>query len=197
MRSCTRRRTRRNRYTPPHPSPGQHWFRQYSDNIWEVAVGSATRELKALAAANGEGAELDQRPMRIQRNEMLSEFAFSMIRLRPDLYRQWVMAALGHGFGKLSREGWVVWPFGLLLLTFPVERVLTRGRTRGRPLVGATGRRLICFAGLSAVFFLSYLLLLSLVSLPYDRYYFGTVLFLPSVLCAGLFVLWRRILTAR
>ncbi len=173
------------------------WFAQYSTNIWSVALGAAGRELQLRAAADGEGAERDQRPMRIQRNEMLSEFAFSVIRVRPDLYRQWVLAAFGHGFGKLLREGWVVWPFGLLLLTFPVERVLTRGRATGRPLVDASGRRLICFASLGVVFFLSYLLLLSLVSLPYDRYYFGTVLFLPSVLCAGLFVLWRRILTAR
>lgn len=43
----------------------------------------------------------------------------------------------------------------------------------------------------------TYLLLVSLVSFPFSRYFVSMTLFLPSALCAQLFVIWQRILPTR
>jgi len=42
----------------------------------------------------------------------------------------------------------------------------------------------------------AYLLLVSLISFPFTRYFVSLTLFLPSALCAQFFVMWRRILPA-
>lgn len=55
---------------------------------------------------------------------------------------------------------------------------------------------LIGLLALGVGYFAAYLLLVSLVSFPFTRYFVSLTLFLPSALCAQLFVMWRRILPA-
>ena len=92
----------------------------------------------------------------------------------------------------------------MIRLESAVPVVTATGRRHRRAIPGSgiaapTAAVTVRLAGLAAIavgFFLSYLGLLSLVSFPFERYFVGAVIFLPSTLCAMLFVLWRRILTA-
>ena len=172
------------------------WFEQYSDNLWKVALVSAQEDLKRrrrAAAARGE--QPSALPLRIERNQLLNEFGRDVIRLRPLLYGKWVTDAFVYGARKLPGEGWVLWPFVLLIPSLVIERFVSRPPAEGSAAAD-TGRRLAGLAAIAVGFFLGYLALLSLVSFPFERYFVGAVIFLPSTLCAMLFVLWRRILTA-
>ncbi len=173
----------------------QEAFRQYSDNIWRISVQAAEREIKAAnkRALRSGKAPIERRYHRIVRNEMLGELSSSIIRLRPWLYFKWVRGALEYGLDQLLDFGWIRWPLLLILCTLPVALL-------HRPIAGPEPSPHLVLLGLLALglgYFLVYLLLVSLVSFPFARYFVSTLLFLPSALCAELFALWRAILARR
>ncbi len=47
---------------------------------------------------------------------------------------------------------------------------------------------------LGSSYFFGYVLLISLLSFPFDRYYYGTVLLLPSALCVTVAAVWEALL---
>jgi hypothetical protein len=68
------------------------------------------------------------------------------------------------------------------------------GATRSRSAERDALATLIGLLTLGAGYFAAYLLLVSLVSFPFTRYFVSLTVFLPSALCAQILVPWQRIL---
>jgi hypothetical protein len=64
------------------------------------------------------------------------------------------------------------------------------------PIAPAVLSSVIGLVLLGTGYFAAYLLLISEVSLPFVRYLVSSTLFLPSAICAQLWVMWSRILPA-
>jgi hypothetical protein len=176
------------------------YFVQYSDNIWRVAIPAAQKEYKRISALpEGHSDRPDgmERPARVVQNEMLSRASKSIVRLRPALYFKWVTGAVAYGLKQLLNYVWVVAPALLILFSTPIFLLATRASNASSPpLESNVLSTLIGLPALGVGYFAAYLLLVSLVSFPFTRYFVSLTLFLPSALCAQLFVLWRRILPA-
>jgi hypothetical protein len=186
------RRTRKG-WAPYDPAAGSdEWFQQYSDNIWKISAPVATIRARAERAAAPPGS-----PHRYQRlvvNDKLATFSKDVIRRRLSKYVRWVLDANLFGWRQLGGSPWVVWPAAALAASW---LGLWAGRRRGyRSRAGWTSRdgRIAGLLLLGTSYFLGYVLLISLLSFPFDRYYYGTVLLLPSVLCVALAAAWGAIL---
>ncbi len=161
------------------------WFEQYTQNIWpftmQAAIVQVQREKRA-AAARGEQLE---RHLRVAINDKLQGFSKAVIRRRPRQYLEWVWNANLYGWRQLAASPWVVWPGGLLALSVAGTAALRRSGA-GAAAHFRAWPEVVALLLLGCTFFLSYLLLISLISFPFQRYYFGTVLLLPSALCVTL-----------
>ncbi len=199
-------RARQNREWQPLTRYGdiEESFRQYSNNMFQIAIPAAERQVKIdRRRATEEGtASVDERRKRIVRNEMLGRLSWSIIRLRPFLYLKWVRSALKYGLDQLLDFGWIRWPLLLLVCSLPVA--LLRGPTArlrhapgDGPAEASPDLLLLGLLVLGLGYFLAYLFLVSLVSFPFLRYFRSMILFLPSALCAELFEIWRGILAPR
>ena len=164
------------------------WFEQYSENIFQVALPAVRLTLEREAAALDEAGDPvpDGTRWWVVVNQRLTELSRSVIQLRPRLYLRWVTQSIWYGFRQLKNEPWVLWPFMLFVASTPYALVRHRRgnlNTAGlRPLAG--------LGALGAAYFCGYLLLVSLVSHPFQRYLASTVLLLPGCLCAALVWIW-------
>ena len=174
------------------------YFVQYSDNIWRVAIPAAQKEYKRISALpEGHPDRPDgmERPARVVQNEMLSRASRSVVRLRPGLYFKWVTSAVAYGLKQLLNYVWIVAPAWLILFSTPIFLLATRASSASiPPLESNVLSTLIGLLTLGVGYFAAYLMLVSLVSFPFTRYLVSLTLFLPSALCAQLFVMWRQIL---
>ncbi len=182
------RRARRG-WTPYDPSVGSlPWFEQYSDNIWKIIAQVVTvRVREELEAAPPAGAPPYQR---LVVNEKLTALSKDIIARRPAKYVRWMLDANLYGWRQLGGSPWVVWPAAALVFS---SLGLWAGRRRGF-LPGAAGafRRgpVLGLVLLGGTYFLGYVALISLLSFPFARYYYGTVMLLPSALCAATVAVW-------
>ena len=176
------------------------YFVQYSDNVWRVAIPAAQKEYKRISALPEDHPDrFDgmERPARVVQNEMLSQASRAIVRLRPDLYFKWVTSALVYGLKQLLNYVWIVAPVLLILFSTPIFLLANRASGASTfPLESNVLATLIGLLALGVGYFAAYLLLVSLISFPFTRYFVSLTLFLPSALCAQLFVMWRRILPA-
>jgi hypothetical protein len=175
-------------------------FAQYSDNIWRVAIPVAQKEYKEISAlpeGHPQRAVGMERPARVVQNEMLSRASKAIVRLRPGLYFKWVTSALVYGLKQLLNYVWIVAPALLILFSMPIFLLATRATDAPTPR-SEPGElvTLISLLALGVGYFAAYLLLVSLVSFPFSRYFVSLTVFLPSALCTQLFAMWRRILPA-
>jgi uncharacterized membrane protein len=95
-----------------------------------------------------------------------------------------------------------VGPFLLNLISLPIllircrQRSSVSGDLRDAAAQGnhpTTQETLVALALLGVGFFSGYLVLVSLVSFPFTRYFESMILFVPTMLCAQLFAIWRQI----
>jgi len=176
------------------------YFVQYSDNIWRVAIPAAQKEYKRISALPEDHPDrLDgmERPARVVQNEMLSQASRAIVRLRPGLYFKWVTSALVYGLKQLLNYVWIVAPALLILFSAPIFLLANRASGASiSPLESNVLSTLIGLLVLGVGYFAAYLLLVSLISFPFTRYFVSLTLFLPCALCAQLFLMWRRILPA-
>ncbi|MGB5161191.1 MAG: hypothetical protein WBO69_06095 [Thermoanaerobaculia bacterium] len=197
-RNMLRKRRQRGWKTMQRRSNTLDYFVQYSDNIWRVAIPVAQQEYKRLSALpEGHPQRVDgmERPARVVQNEMLSRASKAIVRLRPGLYVKWVTSALVYGLKQLLNYFWNVAPALLILFSTPIFLLATRSTDSPTPpLERSVLAALIGLLALGVGYFAAYLLLVSLVSFPFTRYFVSLTLFLPSALCAQLFVMWQRIL---
>jgi hypothetical protein len=184
-------------------SDSEPFFRQYSDNIWKVALPAARIHVKRQRkeAAEKGGAPADPRGFRVVVNETLGGLSRELVRLRPMLYLKWVRDALRYGLDQLFDDLVVLWLLILIASALPIGWLREGFRSgEGRETEAIRGNaepelsRLLGFMALGVIYFVTYLLLVCLVSLPYQRYLVSMTLFLPSVLSAELFAVWQRIL---
>ncbi|MDH3403043.1 MAG: hypothetical protein OES32_12995 [Acidobacteriota bacterium] len=187
-----RRRTLKG-WTPYDPAAGSiTWFEQYSPNIWQVSAPVAYARVRQEEAATPPGAA--PRYVRLEVNERLGALSKDVIRRRPAKYLAWVRDANLYGWRQLGGSPWVVWPAAVLAVS---SLALLVGRRRGIVPAAGEGSRVPEAAGLLLLggsYFLAYVLLISLLSFPFSRYYYGTVLLLPSALCAAAAALWATAL---
>ena len=190
----------------------EEFFAQYSDNIWKVANPAGKFELRnrrldlaredALDRLGKSGAAWQRQPDMVARNTIVGAMSKSVIRNRSDLYLAWVRAAQRYGLRQLTDYLWIVGPFLLTLVSLPILLIRCRqssaflGVQRGAPEQEdhpTTQQTLVALAILGIGFFSGYLFLVSLVSFPFPRYFQSMILFIPTMLCAQLFAIWRQI----
>jgi hypothetical protein len=184
-------------------SDSEPFFRQYSDNIWKVALPAARIHVKKQrkAAAEEGSAPADPRGFRVVVNETLGGLSRELVRLRPMLYLKWVRDAFRYGLDHLFDDLVILLLLILIACSLPLGwlreglgsgegRLTEAPRRKAEPEL----TRLLGFMALGVIYFVTYLSLVCLVSLPYQRYLVSMTLFLPSVLSAELFALWQRIL---
>jgi hypothetical protein len=168
----------------------------------------AARKRK-LKKKGGEGSSRDssmaawqRQPSRVARNTIVGTMSKAVIGTRLDLYLRWVRAAQLYGLRQLTDYVWIVGPFLAVLISLPILLVRRqRGgvddrRQRagsGRPVSPTAQETLVVLTLLAVGFFSGYLLLVSLVSFPFTRYFLSMILFVPTMLCAQVFVVWRQI----
>lgn len=173
-------------------------FAQYSDNIWRIALPAAQREYKrmrALPEGDAERIEGMDRPARVVQNEMLSRLSRATVQSRPALYFKWVTSAQVYGLKQLTGYIWIWGPTLLVLFSVPIFLLATRSaEARESDLDPEIFSTLIALLVLGVGYFGAYLVLVSLVSFPFERYFVSLTLFLPSALTAQMFVMWRRVL---
>lgn len=193
--------------------PVEEFFAQYSDNIWKVANRAGNFELRRrrqeLTAQSGaEDANhppeaWQRQPTLVARNTIVGAMSKAVIRARLGLYLEWVRAAQLYGLRQLSAYLWIVVPFLAVVLSLPVLLVRSRSSSALESARASTGpepqrpslqRSLAVITAVGCSYFLGYLLLVSLVSFPFQRYFLSMIVFIPSVLCAQLYGIWRRIL---
>jgi hypothetical protein len=180
------------------------FFRQYSDNIWKVALPAARIHVKRQRkeAAEPGGTPADPRGFRVVVNETLGAVSRELVRLRPQLYFKWVRDAASYGLDQLSDDRLLRWLLILIACSLligwlreglPIRGDLDAG-TIHSDLEAERLIRLLGFIAFGVIYFASYLTLVCLVSLPYQRYLVSMTLFLPGILCVVLFAVWQRIL---
>lgn len=187
-------------------------FRQYGQNQWFIAEPFARQilmrrrhryrqingvsalpisPLEAWQIENADRPPLEGDLARAM-NDYFQGFGTTLIDAKPELYRKWVVDGYLYGLDRITRNGWIRWPILAIVASVPF---LLGARARAgpdRPRADPRGVYALFLLGLG--FFLSELLLISIVSWPWDRYLFGAALFLPSALSATLFALWRDVL---
>lgn len=162
------------------------WFGQYSPNIWKVSVqaakGQLRREGRSVNPPTGSPASLH-----VAVNSRLRDFSRQVIRRRPRKYLEWVRDANLYGWRQLPRSPWIAWPGSLLVLAlagwwFALRRRAPAATRKSSIRLRTTLGVLL----LGASFFCAYVLLVSLLSFPFTRYFQGAALLLPGGLCAAL-----------
>ncbi|MCZ6507911.1 MAG: hypothetical protein O7A04_07690 [Acidobacteria bacterium] len=172
------------------------WFEQYSENIWRVSVWTAKDQLlsgREVARARGE--EIGQ-SLHVAVNRYLRSLSRDVIQRRLGKYVRWVRDANLFGWKKLGGSPWVIWPAGLLLVTVLGLWTARQAGLWSAVALEAMAPQLLGMLLLGVTFFLAYIFLVSLLSYPFTRYYYGTVLLLPSALCVVLAALWGEVLGA-
>ena len=180
-------------------------FAQYSDNIWKVANPAGKLELaarqkglkraRAKAGASNVGRQSwEGQPRLVARNTILGESAKAILVARPNLYFKWVRGALVFGMKQLLQYAWILAPLIVIVISLPVLLMNCQNMKRvdvdSNPSAEAV---LASLAILGLGYFAIYLLLVSLVSFPFHRYFQSMILFLPTAMCAQVFEIWRRI----
>lgn len=172
------------------------WFRQYSPNVWHVAEPIARELLTEAGTTRIDGVDvppLSGEPV-FTINRAFKELSRAIIVRRPLVYSKWVHDGFGAGRAMLfeCKE------FGalILLLALSVPFVIARA---GRRSVAdpASADRALRFLGLATVavaYFAGRLLLTVLVNEPSPRFVLPAMVFLPGVLAASLFEVWRWVL---
>ena len=181
-------------------------FAQYSDNIWKVANPAGKLELterrtdlkKARAKAGDVEISLqtwERQPSQVARNTIVGETAKALVAARPKLYFRWVRGALVYGLKQLPQYVWILGPLIVIIVSLPVllircPQVNRKVQVDAGPSAEAV---LVSLIILGLGYFVIYLLLVSLVSFPFQRYFQSMILFLPTTMCVQVFEIWRRI----
>ena len=195
--------------------PVVDYFAQYSDNIWKVANRAGNFELRQrrqeLSGRSRSGAAVraseswQRQPKLVARNTIVGAMSKAVIRARLHLYLEWVREAQLYGLRQLRGYLWIVVPFLGVMISLPVLLVRCRHapapeapRSRSGSTAGSEHpslqRSLAVITLVGCGYFFGYLLLVSLVSFPFERYFQSMIVFIPSVLCAQLYGIWCRIL---
>ncbi|MCP4200778.1 MAG: hypothetical protein GY769_02435 [bacterium] len=178
----------------------RNWHPQYSPNVWRVAEPIARELLTDAETTRFKG--VDVPPVSgdavFTINRAFKELSRAIILRRPILYCKWVYDGLWTGLAMLPQCMSFVQLMTLLVLSVPA--LLIRARRVGGNDSASTIDRVLRLHGISIVvvaYFLGKLLLTVLVSVPYDRYVFPSMAFLPCVLAAALFEAWHWVLSAQ
>lgn len=177
------------------------YFAQYSPNIFSISASTTKQrikqELARRRAQSGEsrlpgGLPLDW-PVEV--NRRLSDLAGAIMVRRPVLCSNWFRAAFLYGTEQLARWLWITWPALLLVVLLPIRAWRSTAPARDgtdadRARYGAVVTLLLSGVGL----FTGHLLIVSLVSFPFQRYVLSMILLLPSLLTALVFETARAIL---
>ena len=172
-------------------------FKQYSDNIWDVALPSAMKEhrrLVRLPEGDPDRPKGIDRPAGVVRNDLLEQASRAILVRRPALYLEWVRGAILYGLYQLREYVWIVGPAVLLLFTLPLYGLRSAGRGAALALDGRVSATLAGLWVLGVVYFLGYLALVVVVSYPIWRYFLSMILFLPTMMSALLWVISSTIL---
>ncbi len=182
-------------------------FEQYNDNVWKIAVpvsselarkAQRSRRRQVQPAPPARRPAMWRRAHWIEQNRMMTELSREIIRRRPYLYLDWVREAWGYGLRQLADDAWLVWPLLALVLTLPFAWLYGAAGGRAGPAASETDPRrkgvLLGLFVLATGYFAVHMLLVCMVSYPIPRYAVASSVFLPALLCALLFELWRRIL---
>lgn len=183
-------------WEPYRPGEGSvEWFHQYNDNLWRVGVQSAKQQI-VLEEGGLDRKTEPYRSLHLRINDKLRSLSRDIIRRRLGHYAVWVKDANLYGWRQLTGSPWVAWPALLLLASELGVWLGRRGGLLPAPQPGARAASLsLLVLGIS--YFAAYILLISLVSFPFGRYYTSAVLLLPSALCAALAALWLGALSGR
>jgi len=172
---------------------------QYSKNIFKIGMAKARILIREELEATG-GALNTRRLDRpdflvVEGNRRLGRLAKSIVLRRPGSYLRWVRNSLGHGLASLADVALIRWSFILLVASLPwtlLRRHLDTSLSAGEK--SARWQALAGLAVLAVGYFAAYLLLVSLVSFPFPRYFISIVLFLPPLMVALVFESCRIIL---
>lgn len=185
------------------PPPYQ---RQYGLTMFQIAEPIATRiVLEEEGRIWNEDLSTDLGPLDVpgmigptalQIDARLGEFGKSAIRRRPALYLKWIYDGFSTAVRKALDDTWL--RLLLLLTALSIPPLLLRLRTDpalARRDRSEGGRTVLAVALLGLTYFMGHTLVIILIHWPKDRYAVAANLLLPSILAAGLFEIWRRILT--
>lgn len=173
------------------------WHPQYSPNVWLVAEPLARKILTDAQTTPIDG--VDVPPLSGEAvftiNRAFKELSREIIARRPLLYFKWVYDGVAAGCGRVFECGSFGKLLVLLALSFPF--LLLRFGSHSAAVAGGGTDRGLQLLGLSLVagaYFFGRLLLTVLVNEPSPRFVYPAMVFLPCVLSASLFEVWRRIL---
>ncbi len=170
----------------------RRFYQQYSPNVWRVAEPIARRELTDAPA--GQVPPLAGEAV-FTINRAFATLSRDIVIRRPLLYVKWVYDSLTDGVGMTFQCPTFSQLMTLLVLSIPVLLIRMPWRDSAPGLeLEDRALRMCVLAYVAVSYFLAKLLLIVLVSVPYDRHVLPAMAFLPCVLAAGLFELWRRIL---
>lgn len=177
----------------------QRWFEQYSTNIFRIGLPAAGEQLDREARrARGDPSRSPPGEHRtVEKNRRLGALAKEIVRRRPAQYRRWFVSSMTFGVDQLDDWPSLSLPFWSLVVSLSLALILVGSghrveRTDGDP----RARALICLTLTAVAFFVFYMVLVALVSFPFKRYFASIALFLPPLLAALLFEVWRVVLPA-
>ncbi|MCH9649941.1 MAG: hypothetical protein K0U98_17020 [Deltaproteobacteria bacterium] len=168
--------------------PARRWYSQYDFNVWQVAIPLVEEKL---------GPRKETFPAI---NETLTGLSGRIIRLRPGLYKHWLVGGLIYGIGNGLSVFWILVPAFALFCSLPLALTQIHPRPEGGAALrirdpvaeGKAWSYVLALVGLSGVYFLGSLSLVVVIEVPGERYLQPAVLLLPSALCAILFQLWKQ-----
>lgn len=190
------------------------WHLQYGQNQWWIAEPIVRPIVVEERAARGLGDDAEgfgsDRAMLakweavgagpqsglvlLALNDRLSQIAWAVIARRPLLWAKWAVENVRYGLDRtLQLSAWTRWLPVLLVISLPL--VALRPRPARSDSRTTTKSRLFALCLLGVSFLLVKLLLLSVVSWPFDRYLAAGLLFVPTGLAAVLFELWAVLLS--
>ncbi len=204
---------RKNRNFKPYQGrqPVNKWYGQYNVNLWRIAQPIASRmyqkkfgidEAPAADKGTEEAAALEQREI-VYINDQLSSLSRAIIWARPWVYYKWIFDGFAYALNSLFSHPWIIWSFMLVVASLPILLLGESASPRAPPPAAAAGpgdrarHPLLGLFVLGVGYFVCHMLLLLLVAFALDRYFWSTIVFIPSLLVAELFEIWRRILTGR
>ncbi len=197
---------RQNRKFKPYRGKGRVdlWYGQYNVNLWRIAQPIASRMYREKFgieetpdAAEGGDTEI------VYLNDQLSSLSKAIIRARPFVYYKWIFDGFAYALSSLFGHPWIIWSFMLIVISLPILLLAESGAPRAPPPAAPAGAAerakhpLLGLFVLGTGYFVCHMLLLLLVAFALDRYFWSTIVFIPSLLVAELFEIWRRILAGR
>ncbi len=189
--------------------PINRWYNQYNTNLWKIAQPIASQMYKekfgiaepsAADEPSERSAEAEEREI-VYLNDQLSSLSKAIIRARPWVYGKWIFDGFAYALNSLFSHPWIIWSFMLIVASLPILLLGGSAPARAPPAAAAGDDRarhpLLGLFVLGTGYFVCHILLLVLVAFALDRYFWATIVFIPSLLVAELFEIWRNILGGR